>query len=193
MTTWFTSDTHFTHPAIARIRGFTTVSEHDETIITRWNRQIRRDDIVWHLGDVGLGKQARVLELANRLNGRKQLVAGNHDPCWPGHRRSRTCQRQWLGVFESVQAFAKIRLDSREVLLSHLPYLGGGDHTEHERYTQFRLHDEGGWLIHGHTHQPDQADGVRSVHVGVDAWNLTPASEADIMRLMRAAEQQTAA
>jgi len=182
---FFSSDTHFLHAMVAGLRGFASSEEHDEAVIAAWNNLVRPADLVWHLGDVGLGNEARVLRQAARLNGNKHLIAGNHDQCWPGHRGSRSRQRKWLEVFESVQAFARIRLDGQSVLLSHLPYLGAGDHTLEERHTQFRLHDEGLWLIHGHTHQAEQMSGPRSVHAGLDAWNLRPAPEADVISLMR--------
>ncbi len=206
---WFSADSHFLHAMVAKLRGFTSSAEHDEEVIRRWNAAIRPDDLVWHLGDVGLGNEARVLERATRLNGRKQLVTGNHDPCWPGHRDSRKHQRRWLDVFESVQAFAKVRLDGRLVLLSHMPY--SGDHVGEDRHTQFRLRDEGKWLIHGHTHQPNRlgpdpcylttmngADGTgitvprgREVHAGLDAWDLRPVSEAGILSVIREYEAST--
>ena len=192
---WFSSDTHFLHAMVARLRGFTSSEEHDEAVIANWNHLVRPDDLVWHLGDVGLGNETCMLEQAERLNGRKQLITGNHDPCWPGHRDSRKHQRRWLEVFESVQAFAKIRLDGRTVLLSHFPY--EGDHTTEDRATQFRLRDEGEWLIHGHTHLQNRlgphpryltimgatdGEGItsprgREVHAGLDAWDLRPVSE----------------
>jgi calcineurin-like phosphoesterase family protein len=201
---WFSSDTHFLHAMVAGKRGFASSAEHDEAVTERWNRLVRPGDLVWHLGDVGLGNETRVLEQAARLNGRKQLVTGNHDPCWPGHRDSRKHQRRWLEVFESVQPFAKIRLDGRHALLSHFPY--EGDHTGEDRATQYRLRDEGAWLIHGHTHLTnrlgpnpryltimDPATGGpgasrrlgREVHAGLDAWDLQPASEADIIGVIR--------
>jgi calcineurin-like phosphoesterase family protein len=201
---WFSSDTHFLHAMVAGLRGFTGSAEHDETVIDRWNKLVRPDDLVWHLGDVGLGNETRVLEQAARLNGRKQLITGNHDPCWPGRRDSRKRQRYWLDVFESVQAFAKTRIGGQSVLLSHFPY--EGDHTGLDRATQFRLRDEGEWLIHGHTHLQnrlgpnpryltlmDPATGGpgasrplgREVHAGLDAWDLRPVSEAAILGVIR--------
>lgn len=209
---WLSSDTHFLHAMVAGLRGFATSEEHDETVIERWNKLVRPADFVWHLGDVGLGNEGKVLEQAARLNGRKHLITGNHDACWPGHRSARSRQRRWLEVFESVQAFAKIRLDGQTALLSHFPY--EGDHTAEERHSQFRLRDEGEWLIHGHTHQDSQlgrsmryltimdpvtgAPGVprplgREVHVGLDAWNLRPAPEGDVISLIRLAGSSRAA
>ena len=203
---WFSSDTHFLHAMVARLRGFESSEEHDETVIGRWNELVRPDDLVWHLGDVGLGNEARVLEQAARLNGRKQLITGNHDPCWPGHRDSRKHQRRWLEVFESVQAFARIRIDGRPVLLSHFPY--EGDHTGEDRATQYRLRDEGTWLVHGHTHLTNRLGTYRhwlsfmgaapggnwrglEVHAGLDAWDLRPVSEAAILGVIREHEAST--
>lgn len=190
MTVFFSSDSHFRHQMVAGIRGFADRDEHDEAVIAAWNKTVRPGDMVWHLGDVGLGGETEILERVTRLNGVKHLVTGNHDPVWPGHRDSRKHQRRWFDVFESVQAFAKARIDGRTVLLSHLPYLGQGDHTAEERHTQFRLHDEGAWLLHGHTHSKERLDGPRSVHVGLDAWDLRPVSEGDIAALIRDAEDK---
>lgn len=181
---WFTSDTHFRHAMVARLRGFATVEEHDEAIVARWNETVAPDDLVWHLGDVGLGNEAAALACVTHLNGVKHLITGNHDRCWPGHRDARRHQRQWLDVFESVQAFARTRVGDHPVLLSHFPYAGGGDHTIEERYPQFRLPDLGGWLIHGHTHQDVKVDGPRQVHVGLDAWDLRPVSDTEVAKVI---------
>lgn len=187
MTTWLTADTHLLHRFVAGLRGFETPQEHDEAITQHWNELIRPDDFVWHLGDVGLGNEARVLEAAGRLNGHKHLITGNHDPCWPGHRDSRKHQRRWLEVFESVQAFARVRLAGQPFLLSHFPY--DGDHATEHPCSQYRLRNEGAWLIHGHTHQPDQIDGLRSLHAGLDAWDLRPVSEAAVLARVREHEE----
>ena len=185
---YFTSDSHFLHRMVAELRGFASSEEHDEAVIERWNQLVRPDDLVWHLGDVGLGNETRVLEQAARLNGRKQLITGNHDPCWPGHRDSRKHQRKWLEVFESVQAFARIKLDGRTVLLSHFPRTG--DHAEVDRCDQFRLRSGADPVLHGHTHSQERGGGDQ-VHAGLDAWDLRPVSEADILGVIREHEAAT--
>jgi calcineurin-like phosphoesterase family protein len=74
-----------------------------------------------------------------------------------------------------VSAPKAARRAGRQVLLSHFPYEGGGDHTETERFTQYRLRGEGLWLLHGHTHwQHIQVHDRRQLHVGLDAWELHP-------------------
>jgi calcineurin-like phosphoesterase family protein len=185
---WFTSDTHFSHRLVARLRGYDDVEAYNDLLVRNWNEVVGKDDVVWHLGDVGLGRDSVVLDQVRRLNGRVQLVTGNHDPCWPAHRRARVAQRAWMQVFESVQAFAKIKLGQREVLMSHFPYQG--DHTAEDRYSQFRLRDEGLWLLHGHVHSPEKSNGYpHQLHVGLDAWDLHPVDLGTVTRWIRDHEE----
>lgn len=81
---FFTSDTHFNHTKVltfeASSRPFATIEEHDEEIIGRWNGRVRPKDIVWHEGDLFLGKDLlRFHSIMKRLNGKKYLIRGNHD------------------------------------------------------------------------------------------------------------------
>lgn len=186
--TWFTADTHFGHKAMSAEgkgwRPFDTVAEHDEFLVEQWNKVVRPGDLVWHLGDVGMGSEERTLATVSRLNGQKHLVAGNHDPVWPGHRDSHKKQKRWLEVFESVQAFARRRIRPGEyILLSHFPYKNSGDHTGEERYREYRLNDTGSRLIHGHVHDAWALNG-RQLNVGVDVRNWRPISLSELISIM---------
>lgn len=79
--TWFTSDTHFGHKNILEYekeaRPFATVEEMNEQLIDNWNDTVRPKDIVFHLGDFAFG--AVNVAIADRLNGNKRLIMGNHD------------------------------------------------------------------------------------------------------------------
>jgi calcineurin-like phosphoesterase family protein len=203
---WYTSDTHFDHTFVAGLRGFATKEEHDAEIIRRWNSVVKWDDIVWHLGDVGMGRYARFRDQLSQLNGIIHLITGNHDEVFPGNRTAHQAQASWLKIagsrFESVQAYARRKVGSYMFLLSHFPY--DGDHTGADRYTQYRLRDEGMWLVHGHTHLKDKlspamriAPGTmseparwmgRQLHVGLDAWDLTPVSQEQVISEMAKAE-----
>ena len=44
------------------------------------------------------------------------------------------------------------------------------------RYTQYRLPNQGRWLLHGHTHNKDQRIHGKQLHVGLDAWGMRPVS-----------------
>lgn len=170
---FFTADTHIGHRMVAQLRGFDSVEEHDRHLVGRWNSIVGPDDQVWHLGDVSLKPFTAVADTLAELNGTLHLVAGNHDAVWPGHREAHREQPRWLARFASVQAFARRRIGGQEVLLSHFPYAGSGDHTELERFSQYRLHDEGRWLLHGHVHAAWRQRG-RQVNVGLDVWEMAP-------------------
>ena len=48
------SDTHFGHERefLYGPRNFSSIQEHDEEVIRRWNSVVQPDDTVYHLGDV---------------------------------------------------------------------------------------------------------------------------------------------
>lgn len=170
---WFTSDLHFGHRFVAGLRGFADVEEHDALLEERWRSLVSERDQVWVLGDLAVSSPTRALEIVRDLPGTKHLIAGNHDGCHPMHRDSHKRAREYLAVFESVQPFARRKVLGQDVLLSHFPYVK----DRHEaRYMQYRLRDEGAWLLHGHTHQADQRLEGREIHVGTDAWGFAPVS-----------------
>lgn len=187
---WFTSDTHFKHRAMIE-RGwrprFSSLEEMDQTMIENWNAVVRPNDIVWHLGDVGMGTANGFLPYFKfRLNGTKHLIAGNHDKPWSGNRDAHSHLPRWLdGAFASVQTFAKRHVGGKTVMLSHFPY--AGDHVGEDRYNQFRLRDEGPWLIHGHVHGAWRVKG-RMINVGVDVWNFRPVPLSEIERIIHSAD-----
>lgn len=183
----YTSDVHFHHQKVAGNRGFETPEEHDAVIIQNWNSAVRRDDIVWVLGDFAM-IWAGVHEKLCALNGRKVLVTGNHDIMWGQHRDGWKSMGKWIGEgkFEAILGYGRRKVGRREFLMSHFPYTGDGKHSEVDRHTQFRLRDEGMWLLHGHTHSSEKLSAhPRQVHVGMDAWGLAPAEEEHVLALMR--------
>jgi calcineurin-like phosphoesterase family protein len=185
--TFFTSDLHFGHQLVADLRGFADPADHDAAVAERWCATVRADDEVWVLGDLSMAttntRVDAVLAQIAALPGTKHLVPGNHDPVHPLHRRSFQWQRRYLEVFASVQAFARQRIGGVDVLLSHFPYLA--DHSDPPRFLQYRLRDEGGWLLHGHTHQGERRSGDHEIHVGLDGWDLRPASLDEIAMILR--------
>lgn len=76
----FISDLHFGHKNLAQtLRGFQDESEHDEYIISQWNKEVLSPkDITYILGDITMEKPDFYYQL-NRLRGIKHVVSGNHD------------------------------------------------------------------------------------------------------------------
>jgi len=60
------------------LRPFTTIEEHDETMITNWNSVVRPVDKVYVMGDVVM-KAKKQISIMDKLNGKKVLIKGNHD------------------------------------------------------------------------------------------------------------------
>lgn len=174
--TFFIGDTHFGHKNIIvfegtkNLRPFSTIEEHDEEIIRRWNSVVRQHDIVWHLGDVAFGRHS--LELVKRLNGAKRLIAGNHD----GYQTQKYLDAGFLSVRGAwaVDGF----------LLTHVPVHPG--QLEREGFNKGN--------IHGHLHMNHVMKEIvdcsyqtiqhvrdpRYINVSCEQINLTPVSLAEL-------------
>lgn len=186
---YFTADLHLGHELVAYHRGFTVAEHHDDWVVQTLIDTLPKDSTLWVLGDVmGWGSHrdyalSLLQEVREHTGTTMHLVAGNHDTCHPMHRNSQKEQHKYLRVFDSVQAFTKIRHNRRDILLSHFPYTG--DHTEEERFNQWRLRNYGQPLVHGHTHQTSPQDAARphQVCVSWDAWDK-PAKLHEVMAIL---------
>lgn len=79
---YLTSDSHFCHakPFVYEERGFSSVQEHDETLIKIWNETVPYNATVLHLGDFMLnGSKEQCEQYFNRLNGHIVFLWGNHE------------------------------------------------------------------------------------------------------------------
>lgn len=189
---FLTSDTHLGHKFVARLRGFTSVTDHDQALIAAWNRTVTPGDTVIHLGDLALHPTDRVAEQVRALNGRIILVAGNHDTCWHRRARLRTIRQalasvawyQQAGISEVVTSGTMLyRLPGAgPVLLSHLP--DQGDHDPVDRYADRRPTTRGP-IVCGHVHSAWTVSG-RNINAGVDVHGLAPMDARTVAKQVRA-------
>lgn len=153
---WFTSDQHFNHKRIIEYTGrpFDSVEEMNERLINNWNKAIGKEDRVFVLGDFALCGKDKIIEIGQRLKGRKILILGNHDGA--------SLKTYYEAGFEMVSRFP---LFWNGLLLSHEP-------IERAQYPN----------IHGHIHQKivDECDyelgDVLYVNVCVDRTMFKPLS-----------------
>lgn len=128
--TYLISDTHFFHSRVIQFenRPFDTVEEMNEILIANWNKIIKPEYLIFHLGDVSLTGFDKSQSVISRLNGHKFLIKGNHD----SH-----SNRYYKDMgFDDVSAYPII---FRGVyVLSHEP--------------QYKLVDTPYFNIHGHLH-----------------------------------------
>lgn len=210
-TIFYTSDLHIGHALVARERFdracieqhlvFSAVHRtdeewtalavkwHDKTLAENWDKVVSPDDTVVVAGDISAGSGGacrRALEWVKARNGVKRLIAGNHDPVHGMHRDAHKHYAAFMEVFKSPETFARIRVEGKEVMVSHFPY--NGDHSAEDRHTPYRLRDEGVPIIHGHTHSTEKFSvsnaGTPQIHIGVDAWDMTPVPVSDIAAMV---------
>lgn len=179
MSVLYTSDPHLGHKRVGvEHRGFATILDHDAAFCDHWNEQVSAADVVYILGDLAASSPTYALSLIRGLPGRKRLVKGNHDKNHGSRRDAWKWDPAYREVFEYTTDFARIRVEEQEVLLSHFPYVA--DHTDPPRYMQYRLRDEGRFLLHGHTHSKEKFTSSRELHVGLDAWDMRLVDHVDV-------------
>lgn len=194
---FFTSDTHFSHANIIRFcdRPFKDTEHMDEEIIRRWNSVVSEDDTVWHLGDVALGPIVTSLPKVGRLNGYKILVVGNHERIFSAEKPEKRERfiPEYAKVFDEIYdnvEFTNFDGIKEEIALSHFPY--EGDSHDGDRFEDKRLEDESRVLLHGHTHMDQifshSSKGTLQIHVGQDAWDYTPVSLDQIIKVIESQE-----
>lgn len=139
---YFTSDWHLGHRNITKYRTvFKTEEQHAEFILKSYLSTIRRNDVIWFLGDICFTDD--YIEHVAALPGRKRLVMGNHEL-----ERGNDWER-YLRVFDRVYGMAKYK----GFWLTHCPI-----HPKELR---------GKYNIHGHTHETNIDDG-RYYNVSLD-------------------------
>lgn len=190
---YFTSDLHLGHKMVAGLRNFEDTQDHDQMIMDNWRRTIRDNDTVWVLGDIAMSDYMYALSCLSTLPGRKRLISGNHDAVHPMHgKKSEDLQKLYMEVFDSVGTTATRKFNGRKFMMSHFPYATDRESTE-IRYMQYRLRDEGLWLLHGHLHMKTKVNLLqREIHVGVDAWDFTPVHVNTLMATLAEAEDEQA-
>lgn len=151
---WVTSDHHFGHKNIIKYcnRPFQTVEEMRDEMVERWNSVVSDGDVVFHLGDVSLGRIDYVSDTLKSLKGHKVLIYGNHD------QKSLRESNIW-----------DIRMPDYQ-----LEYSGFTVNMRHHPWEQDRELDKNNIWLHGHSHGALGTFHDGQIDVGVDSWNYTP-------------------
>lgn len=169
---FYTSDLHFGHNNILRFenRPFKSVEEMDETIIANWNRKVAKGDEVYILGDFAFADGTRANELAERLNGRKFLVKGNHDHYFLSDKRFNKDNFIW------IKDYASIKDGEQALILFHYP-IAVWDRQHHGSLHLFGHIHSNASTMHPLTLKLDNA-----YNVGVDVWNYEPVTLEEILK-----------
>lgn len=174
---WITSDTHYNHKNIVsgtsewkdeesltisqRTRKFDTLEEHNKTLIDTFNKYVKEDDILYHLGDWSFGGIESIWNFRKQLKCKTiHLIYGNHDQhiesnkILPNYIIDGICLHS-QSMFESVQYIKNIKLGHNKFFLSHFAHRVW-DKSHH-----------GTIMLYGHSHGtiPDYG---KSMDIGVD-------------------------
>lgn len=156
---------HFTNDDGSPTRGgFTCVEEVDELMVENWNKVVRPEDKVYHLGDVAIAR--RNLSFMKRLNGKKCLIKGNHDIFKINDYTEHFYDIRAMHVYGSNDKDPLTGKYNSRAVLCHVPIHSG-------QLFRFPI------CIHGHLHgnivkdQNGNPD-MRYVNVCVEHTNYTP-------------------
>jgi calcineurin-like phosphoesterase family protein len=166
MNKWFISDTHFFHTNVIRYTGrpFQTAHEMNERLIENWDALVADQDIVFFLGDFGLGTTDFLANLCASLHGNKICIRGNHD--------GTTSKMHRIG-FSLVLESAFIKVGRHQVELVHRPSQTAPSHFQ----------------LHGHVHEKRPNKLVdHQLNLSVEVWNYKPVLEKTIIALLDRAE-----
>lgn len=140
----------------------------NEVMIDNWNKTVKPDDKIYHLGDVSFGNAQKMEAVLCRLNGKKRLIMGNHDSYPIEH---------YAKYFQKIMSWRQFKDMPKPFIACHYPLHEGALHGR-----------DCVWNVHGHIHQRtvmlgDKPDN-RYVSVCVEKINYTPIHIEDLMKKM---------
>lgn len=183
MAIWFTSDTHYGHRNIIDYcqRPFGSVHHMNQAMISNWNQVVQPDDLVYFLGDFGMGPKSVLQHICSQLQGHKVCIRGNHD---------KSAKAMLEIGFQEVFDNLEIDLDEYRIYMAHIPISVRDPHVDDRKYNKELtvkppLYYD--YFLCGHVHEKWVRRG-KVINVGVDQWGYTPVN---LQTLMGALDSNT--
>lgn len=168
---WVLSDPHYDHKSLCKgtstwadkensCRNFSTVDEMNNSIVDGINKYVKKDDIIYCLGDWSFGKRNSIIYFRERLICKNvNLVLGNHDKII---RLNKSFLEE--SVFQSISDYQEISVEYKKnskvvkFVLSHYAH------------RVWNGHQRGAIHLFGHSHGAlDDKIVGRSMDVGMDS------------------------
>jgi calcineurin-like phosphoesterase family protein len=171
MKKFYIADPHLGHANVIRLsnRPFTTIDEMDEKLIQNWNNQVSNNDEIYIVGDLCY-KSRNPVEYLERLNGKKFLIAGNHDGRILKDKKCRS-------YFEDIRDIMTIEDNGKMVILCHYPM------AEWNGFFRGSIH------LYGHIHNNVDNDAYKimsklenAYNVGCDILDYAPRALEDVIK-----------
>ena len=175
---YYISDLHFRDQAIFDKckKPFKSLLEMEETIIRKWNSKVKKDDVVYVLGDISKDDDSSSIEIFRKLNGIEHFIFGNHDELI-------LKDIQDSKLFETIKFIDLIMDKGRKVCICHYPLM---DWMEFNRE---------GILVYGHIHNKTAKNGraygmmkdyysnLPAYNCGVDVCGFEPKTRDELIEL----------
>lgn len=156
--TFFTSDTHWGHSNIIKYskRPYKDVEEMNEMMLQEWNKIVKPQDVIYHMGDVSFMPFPKLKNYLYRMNGTIHVTLGNHDKDIT--RNQSELLRQ--GKIASITHYRELNMGGEFIVLFHY-----GQRVWNKSH-------RGSIHLYGHSHGSLPPHG-KSVDVGVDCKEIT--------------------
>lgn len=165
---WFISDMHFSHTNVIKFsdRPFKDKDDMNETLIENWNKYIKDDDTVFHLGDFSFDNEANTKVFLSRLKGNINFLQGNHDKTLINMFTNKVITES---RFKYLGMYYKLRHEKERFILFHYPIENWDG-----KYRDY-IH------IHGHSHFNFGNTMANRFDVGVEGIGYYPIGIDDII------------
>jgi len=161
----FTSDQLFYDEDILYERQSWTVEQMNDYLIQKWNSVVKRNDIVFHLGNFSVGSIPLTKSILQKLNGNINLIIGTSDT----HDTILECKDKLMSISYKLDIF----INDISITLNHHPQLN------------WNRKNEGAWMLHGSTfHNQPLLINEKLLDVGVDGYDGEPISFEKIYSIM---------
>lgn len=180
------------------LAGLVDWKRHDGDIVNNIMESVGKDDDLFILGDISSGGKESLDSAIEDLKSlkmprkRMHLILGNHEDL---EMKSQKMDR-YFEVFGDVSCTGVVSIAGTNVIMSHFQFKGdfNGDvydgmseNTGSKKFARYAVVDDGmTLLLHGHTHAktPFEFGNPNEMNIGVDAWDMKPVSENDIMSML---------
>jgi calcineurin-like phosphoesterase family protein len=154
MSIFFTSDTFFGRNFIAIERGFESDEEMTDFYVENWNSKIKKDDIVYHLGNFSWDPIS-CESVMSILNGKIHFMPGTYDSHLPDMSLIRLKKHF---IIQNQISF----IHNNKAVISHWPLL------------DWPGKNEGVIHVHGGSFENEVVPGSFRFNCGIDSWNGSP-------------------
>lgn len=174
---FFTADLHLNDTKVLKYPNnkFKSIEDRNRAVIESINNKVKKDDLLFLLGDIGKGLYQEHIKSINCKN--LILVLGNHDM---------KINEEQKSYYKKISPYLVLMVKDSEnffgwqkIILFHFPL---------NRWTS---DVDGSWMLHGHTHGFEAISDYKIQDVGIDSSQFTINSYKELKELFQERKNKT--